>query len=223
MLRPCCTGRSRCRRWLRQISLSVRVPNTPRSWPQAARCCVPMLQTCAAPATHGFAHACPFLPASPHIAQVDPADLRQCGEMLPNSLSPPQHAVVAAVFAVRAREIGTGRVHGGRREGEQEWSPLPAARFACCYPSCTQLLPQALVASHQRCVFVTLLPFLQGTENYTCMCGQLAWRSWGGTAGWCMQVSQPLWRKAASWPVPQAHVRAVSTRFGCHRCAMPER
>lgn len=36
--------------------------------------------------------------------QVDPADLRQCGEMLPDSLSPPQHAVVAAVFAARGTE-----------------------------------------------------------------------------------------------------------------------
>lgn len=35
---------------------------------------------------------------------VDPADLRQCGEMLPDSLSPPQHAVVAAVFAARGTE-----------------------------------------------------------------------------------------------------------------------
>lgn len=40
----------------------------------------------------------------PTLAQVDPADLRQCGEMLPDSLSPPQNAIVAAVFAVRGTE-----------------------------------------------------------------------------------------------------------------------
>lgn len=72
----------------------------PAGLPQGSKCCAHLLSRVVAPVQAVLTQVCPTVGS----AQVDPADLRQCGEMLPDSLSPPQHAVVAAVFAARGTE-----------------------------------------------------------------------------------------------------------------------
>lgn len=44
------------------------------------------------------------LPAASLDLQVSPSDLRECGDVLKDSLSPPPHAIAAAVFAARGLE-----------------------------------------------------------------------------------------------------------------------